>query len=161
MPDPLTKAAIAANYDVLVQAFFLRKYFCFFLTCPMTFRCSYLQQRPEEMEVKCIKRILDLAYGNLCYGHRKSLHFVSLSSSTAMSMIQSFVHNVSNARHTTDTLSRNTNANNNNIDVSSSTCPHYLIFDSSDCSNGCKFFLLNLIDATSLTGILMLNTLHC
>ena len=155
MPDPLTKAAIAANYDVLVQAFFLRKYFCFFLTCPMTFRCSYLQQRPEEMEVKCIKRILDVIYGSKCQTNHKNLHFVSLSSSTAMSMIQSFAQNASNARQNAGTLPREANVNNNNIDVTSSTCPHYLIFNSSDCSNGCKFFLSNPMDQLSLTIILM------
>ena len=125
----------------------------------MSFRCRYLQQRPEEMEVKCIKRILDLVHSNKCQTYRKLLHFVSLSSSTAMSMIQSFAQNASNARQNSDTLSRDANGNNNNIGVTSSTCPHYLIFDSSDCSNGCKFLLPNQMNETSLTVITMWNLL--
>jgi len=82
------------------------------------------------MEVKCINKILNMV--NLFNNNnddiekrarKKQLHFVSIGSSTTLSMIKTYIRNSKNKSDV--------------INITGSTCPHYLIFDSSACSNGC------------------------
>jgi hypothetical protein len=127
------------------------------------------------MEVKCIKKILNLVNSannrncktesnnsssidningrtfelhtkveatdvkNKQQQQKKHLHFVSIGSSIAMSMLRTYMQNKENniVNDTTTNADGAVTTRLTGVRITGSTCPHYLIFDSTACSNGC------------------------